>query len=177
MKIAFGYKMGSGKDICVKYLINRYGGAKIRFAEPLYDILRYVQKRCNLEFKKDRQFLQLIGTEWGRKIDPDIWVNLALKSQPKEGNVFCADVRFKNEFEALKRDGFVLIKLVRNTINENRVGTGNSTHVSENDLDNYEDEKWDYVIDNNGSLDELYNKLDEIVNIINKNFIGNNKNE
>jgi hypothetical protein len=44
-------------------------------------------------------------------------------------------------------------------------------------LVNYEDEKWDYVIDNNGCFDELYNKLDEIVNIINKNFIGNNKNE
>ena len=40
MQIAFGYKMGTGKDACVKYLINNYGGEKIYFAKPIYDILQ-----------------------------------------------------------------------------------------------------------------------------------------
>ena len=166
MKIAFGYKMGSGKDISVKYLINKYGGKQIRFADALYDILRYAQKTCGLEYKKDRRFLQLIGTEWGRNIDPDIWVKIALNSQPKEGNVYCADVRFKNEFDALKNDGFIMVKLIRDKVNENRIGNGIATHISENELDDYEDDKWDYIIHNNKTLDDLYNTLDKIVKAI-----------
>ena len=33
MKIAFGYKMRSGKDTAVDYLITKYGGKKITFAK------------------------------------------------------------------------------------------------------------------------------------------------
>ena len=165
MKIAFGFKMGTGKDISVKYLINNYGGKKIRFAEPIYDILRYAQRRCGLEYKKDRKFLQLVGTEWGRSIDNDIWINLVLKNQPKEGNIYCADVRFKNEFDALRNNGFIMIKLIRDEVNCNRIGNGTTTHISENNLDEYGDEHWDYILYNNGSLEDLYNELDNIMRI------------
>lgn len=166
MKIAFGYKMGSGKDISVKFLINKYGGKQMKFANPLYDILKYAQKRCGLEYKKDRKFLQLVGTEWGRNIDPDIWVNLALNNQSKEGNIYCADVRFKNEFEALKNDGFIMVKLIRDKVNENRIGNGISTHISENELDEYGNDRWDYIIYNNNTLNELYDAIDKIVKIV-----------
>lgn len=67
MKIAFGYKMSSGKDTSVDYLIKKYGGEKISFSKFLYNIMYYVQDLCGLEKEKDRHFLQLIGTEWGRK--------------------------------------------------------------------------------------------------------------
>jgi hypothetical protein len=164
MKIAFGYKMGTGKDVCVKYLINKYGGMQIRFADAIYDILNYAQKRCGIEQKKDRKFLQLVGTEWGRSIDNDIWIKVALKNQQKDCNIYCSDLRFKNEFDALKNDGFIMVKLIRNKINQNRKGNGSCNHISENELDEYEDYKWDYVILNNGNLEELYDKLDIIVN-------------
>ena len=36
IKIAFGYKMGVGKDEACSYLIKKYGGEKISFASPLY---------------------------------------------------------------------------------------------------------------------------------------------
>lgn len=166
MKIAFGYKMGTGKDVCVKYLINKYGGMQIRFADAIYDILNYAQKRCGLEYKKDRKFLQLIGTEWGRSIDNDIWVKLALKNQEKDSNIYCSDLRFKNEFNALKSDGFIMVKLNRYKVNQNRKGNGSNIHISENDLDEYTDDKWDYVISNNGNLEDLYDNLDIIVNKI-----------
>ena len=164
MKIAFGYKMGTGKDVCVNYLINKYGGTKIKFADAIYDILNYAQKRCGLENKKDRKFLQLVGTDWGRSIDNDIWIKLALKNQEKDNNIYCSDVRFKNEFNALKNDGFIMVKLIRNKINYNRKGNGNSNHISENELDEYTDDKWDYIIINNNNLEDLYCKLDIIVN-------------
>ena len=173
MKIAFGYKMGSGKDASANYLINKYGGKKISFAEPIYDILKYAQQRCEIKYHKDRNFLQLIGTNWGRNIDPDIWVNLALKNKPVEGNIYCCDLRFKNEFVALKKDGWICVKLVRDKVSENRLNNGEKNHVSENELDIYTDDMWDYIIINNGSLQDLYGELDKII----KNFILINKNE
>lgn len=39
MKIAFGCTMGSGKDTSVSYLIEKYGGIKLSFSEPIYHII------------------------------------------------------------------------------------------------------------------------------------------
>ena len=163
MKIAFGYKAGSGKDTCVDYLIKKHGGKKIAFSEPLYDILNYAQNICGFEHTKDRKFLQFIGTEWGRETNPNIWVELALKKCCNTSNNFyCSDVRFLNEFEALRNNGWTLIKLVRDE-DILRIGNGNTNHVSETQLDLLPDGKWDYIIDNNGTLEDLYVKLDKIV--------------
>ena len=165
MKIAFGYKMGTGKDACVKYLINNYGGEKIYFAKPIYDILYYAQKLCGLNFEKDRKFLQFIGTNWGREKDPDMWVNIVLKDLPDSENIYCSDVRFLNEFRNLKNKGWIMIKVNRNDnlINSNRVGTGNNAHISEQELDSLDASEWDFVIENNSTLENLYIKLDCIV--------------
>jgi len=161
MKIAFGYKMRSGKDTSVNYLISKYGGEKISFSKPLYDILHYAQKVCNFPIEKDRKFLQWIGTDWAREKDNNIWINLAIKSiENIDGNVYCSDVRFINEFKALKENGFIVIKIERNLTFTNKSSTN---HISENDLDKIENSEWDYVIKNNGTLKELYRQIDDIV--------------
>jgi hypothetical protein len=157
MKIAFSFKMRSGKDTCVDYLIEKYGGRKITFAKPLYDALYKVQDIFNLPQEKDRSFLQMVG-DWAREKDDHIFVNLALKdSSFTIGNKFCNDLRFLIEYEALKKDGWVCIKINRNT------GLPPSNHRSETELEVLKDEDWDYIIDNNGTLQELYDKLDEIL--------------
>ena len=161
MKIAFGYKMRSGKDTSVDYLISKYGGQKISFSKPLYDILYYAQKICNFPLEKDRKFLQWIGTDWAREKDDNVWVNSALKSiENIDGNVYCSDVRFINEFRALKENGFILIKIERNLIQSDQNSTN---HISENELDNINDSEWNYVIKNDGTLAELYKKIDDII--------------
>ena len=83
MKIAFGGKMGTGKDTCVNYLIKKYGGVKISFSDSIYDILYYAQNVCGFKKEKDRKFLQWIGTEWAREKNPNIWIELTLKNYPK----------------------------------------------------------------------------------------------
>jgi hypothetical protein len=166
MKIAFGYKAGSGKDLCVKYLIKKYGGYKIAFSDPLYDILHYAQNKCGFRYEKDRKFLQFIGTEWARSINDNVWIDILLYNSSKLENCYCSDVRFINEFEALRSNGWTLIKLDRNHIDSRRIGSGNSNHISENQLDSYNNYRWDYVISNNGSIKELYENLDTIVNSI-----------
>jgi len=165
MKVAFGYKISSGKDTCVDYLIQKYGGKKYSFSKYLYDILYYAQNVCKFDKNKDRKFLQWIGTDWGREIDKDVWVKLFLediKNDENNGNknFFCSDVRFLNEFEALKKNGWICVKLVRNIENDERIGTGSQKHISEYELDSISDDNWDYIINNNKSIEELKEKLD-----------------
>ena len=151
--------MGAGKSEATEYLKAKYGGREVAFASPIYDILRYAQRRCGLPIEKDRKFLQLVGTDWGRAIDPFLWIRATL-SEKVEGNVYLSDLRFRNELTALASDGWVCVKLVR-AVPEGREGTGERHHVSEFDLDNVSD--WDFIIENEGSLTDLYRKLDDIV--------------
>ena len=173
MKIAFGYKMRSGKDTCAKYLIDKYGGEKISFSKFVYDIMYYAQSICGLKTEKDRKFLQWIGTEWGRKQDPDLWLNLTMKDisetyknyetcENENVNLYCTDVRFINEFQRLKKEGWHMIKIHRDMSE-----SVETSHISECELDSVNDDEWDFVIANNGSLKKLYNKLDEIIKKIN----------
>jgi hypothetical protein len=159
-RIAFGYKMRSGKDTAVEYLMNKYGGVRVSFADPLYDILYYAQNVCGFEKAKDRKFLQFIGTEWAREKDNDVWINMALrKTNESLGNVYVSDVRFRNEFDAMKKNNFVLIKINRDSGQKN-------SHSSETELDLVPDHEWDFIFDNNGTLEEFYSKIDLCMNNI-----------
>jgi len=64
-----------------------------------------------------RALMQNFGIEFRRADDPDYWVNLWKKSLVlDEGLVLVDDVRFKNEAEAVKSSGGILIRLVRGDI-------------------------------------------------------------
>ena len=162
IKIAFGYKMGVGKDEACSYLIKKYGGDKISFASPIYDIQSYAQRVCGFEESKDRQFLQFIGTEWARKKDSDVWLKLVIKNTKPAGNFFITDLRFPNEFYSLKNEDWVCVNIIREIDSNQRSGTGSSSHVSETALDNIKTEAWDYLLKNDGSIEEFYEKLDSI---------------
>ncbi len=159
MKIAFGDKSRVGKDTCVNYLIKTYGGQHLSFAEDLYKILYYAQEVCGFKKSKDRKFLQFIGTDWAREIDNNIWINLTLKkAEVVKGNLFISDVRFRNEFDALKKEGWTLVKIIKDNP---EVTGGILNHSSEkNDI---KDDEWDYIINNNESIEDLYCKLEDII--------------
>lgn len=103
-----------------------------------------------------RQLLQKFGTEVGRNISPDLWVialinsYIEAKSNGYEEDWIVTDVRFKNEAEAIRENGGILIRLNRNT-------GFNDQHSSETALDDYKN--FDLIIDNNGTLDELIDKV------------------
>ncbi len=158
LRIAFGCQKRVGKDTACEHLQQKYGGKVMNFAGPLYDILEFACDRANIPYRKDRKFLQWVGTEWGRSIDENIWIDAMMNDieHSKESNIFVSDVRFPNEMEALRKAGFTLVRLVRNI-------DINDDHVSENILLDTPPEKWDYIMDNNGSLEDLYGKLEMIV--------------
>lgn len=146
------------------------------------------EKRTNWQtsYKREltpRLLLQLMGTECGRQIiHPNIWVNATMIDYRPYGyekgsnknvadvledihfntlnypNWIITDVRFPNEAKAITDRGGINIRLQRN---ENKqVLTSTDIHPSETALDLY---KFDYVIDNNSTIEELIEKLKEIL--------------
>lgn len=70
-------------------------------------------------------------------------------------NWIITDTRFPNEADAVKSRGGINIRLQRNSDLDN-----NDIHVSETALDFY---KFDYVVDNNGTIEDLIIKVKEIL--------------
>lgn len=123
-----------------------------------------------------RDLLQKLGTEAMRNgLHENVWVNsLFADYKPLDdtlrasmGNVIdysdcvfpnwiITDCRFPNEMEAVKKRGGLAIKVVRDS--GNTIGTA---HASETALDNYT--KWDYIIDNNGTLEDLKQQIISIL--------------
>ena len=117
LKISVGYKAGCGKDTFCNYLkqkFNNYNTKKIAFADPIYDIMFYAQDVCGFKNNKDRKFLQFIGTEWARSKQDDIWIDIALSKSNNLDVALISDVRFNNEFQTLKKNGWFNVKIIRN---------------------------------------------------------------
>lgn len=96
-----------------------------------------------------REILQKFGTEVGRTIDKDLWINSLFADLDKNMNYIITDVRFVNEAEACLENNATLIRVNR-AINQMQ-------HSSETDLDDYK--SFDYVINNNGSLEDLIDNV------------------
>ena len=131
-----------------------------------------------------RLMLQLLGTDCGREIlHPDIWVNSLMaeyKSKLSTNNPvddldweprfiypnwIITDLRFPNEMEAVKKRGGITIRVNRSfnhKMGSKETGTINLTpeHESETALDNAE---FDYVIQNNGTISDLIDKIRNIL--------------
>jgi len=92
-----------------------------------------------------------------RAVASDFWVKQAIQKIQKVNSnlVVVPDLRFKSEMKQL-RDVFG-DKLV--TVRINRFETSPSTDASERDLD---DGTFDYIIENKGTLEEFYTKVDTL---------------
>jgi dephospho-CoA kinase len=175
-------KQGSGKTTLAKLLIEKWKYAEtIKFADPIYQIHDFairIVKEAGIPFDrvKDGDLLQYLGTEWGRKIDRDIWVKIA-KSRIdfKLENYFdkpeilfiVDDCRFENEFNIFK-DRALMIRLecpeeVRRVRAEYWREATN--HPSEIGLDVYSaDMKFDeYYATNVLTAEEISDKVIEIL--------------
>lgn len=123
------------------------------------DALKHSEDICNPYNIKEvsytyREALQYVGTNLFRcQFNPDVWINSTLAKIKKAEDCIITDVRFPNEVNAIRKLGGKVILVKRDT------GL-NDVHVSENALDGIID--FDYIIENNGSLEELKLKLDKI---------------
>lgn len=117
-----------------------------------------------------RKILQLLGTDCGRNIiHPNIWVNSLFSDYSnilgEYPNWIITDLRFPNELEAIKKRNGITIRVNRkikcycgHTITCDC--NSKNEHESEKALD---DAQFDYIIDNNGTIEELIEKVKEIL--------------
>lgn len=113
-----------------------------------------------VEMMSVRDLLQKLGTEAMRNgLHENVWVNALFADYTEDKQWVITDVRFPNEFKAIKEKGGIVIRV-------NRPGHGNSmkelaeAHPSETALDGHE---FDYVIENDGNLEKLIGKVKEIL--------------
>ena len=121
-----------------------------------------------------RRVLQEWGTDVCREhYHDDIWIaSLENKLRKTNDNIVISDSRFPNELESVKNLGGITIRVKRGPDPEwvhEFIQTGRtfefakkypSVHASEFSSVNC---KYDYVIQNDGSIDELYKKINDLL--------------
>lgn len=120
------------------------------------DIVSKVGYEVAKEIAEVRRLLQYLGTEAGRDIHGEnLWVGAFNKAWEEDEFLpaVVSDVRFPNEAEYIRSRGGIVINITKDT-------TTDDLHTSESGLCS---EYYNYLVTNNGSLTELYNQLDEIV--------------
>jgi hypothetical protein len=125
------------------------------------DTARFYQRESDGEFFPEfitpRLALQTLGTEWGRRMNPNLWVSSCLNhirqtDNPKHS---ISDVRFVNELTCIQEGGGVVVRLTR--------GSRESSHPSELELESIPFESFDFVVHNLSTKEDLYRSLDEIM--------------
>jgi len=129
--------------------------------------------------------LQTLGTEWGRRLYKDIWVDAAVQRVraerldwrkrlfgrnqtyfpppgfaiefENEPKFVFTDGRFANEQVRCAEMGATTVLLLR------KLEESEDTHASEAELKTIPREKFDYVLDNRGTLEELPSKIEEML--------------
>ena len=152
MIIGIHGKMGVGKSTLAELIMEeaRCDAKLIKFASPLYDIQNFIYERTGLTMNgdKDRNLLQWIGNEWGRRKDENLWVNIFRKEVAAAINtlLICDDLRYSNELQCIKELGGITIKVVRYDY-EKPTNGGMINHPSEYGI---RDQDFDHTINNTG---------------------------
>lgn len=162
-----------GKDTLGDYLVKNYGYTKIGFADAVKEACKCIfgfnddqlygdLKEVDDKFwgASSRKVLQYVATDLFRdqignvlpEIKDNIWIKVVENKilQNPDKKYVITDIRFANELDFIKSRGGLSIKVKRDTIKST------DSHISESFIDELET---DCVIKNNGTIDQLYDKL------------------
>ena len=130
--IGIAGRLGSGKTLAADILCSKYGFVKVKFAQPIKDMMRSLglddrhiegdlkDVPCDLlDGETPRWAMQSLGTEWGRSlISENLWLNRWRQTVEQHlnlnSNVVVDDMRFPNEYEMVKDLNGQVIVLLRN---------------------------------------------------------------
>jgi len=119
---------------------------------------RLICSRCQRAYPSHltpRLVLQTLGTDWGRRLYDDVWVDAVMRVIDFEvqSDWVISDVRFTNEMAAIRARQGLCLRIKRGPVRHD--------HPSETELAALPDSEFDSVIDNRGSIEELNQALDD----------------
>lgn len=197
--IAVGGRMGVGKDTFVNMLMDglaeqhschqedQYDSRfmhRIAFADPIKQLVcdtfdverswinawkRMANAPPGYE-RSVRHILQHVGDL--RLYKSDVWVNKLLRNMPEQGIVFVTDVRFENELKVLKKLGAFTLLIKREPALCNPAASSGQVFSQQHnsELAAYQEDDFDHVVLNNGSVEELRSKACGVIAAIEKVF-------
>ncbi|MCK4847782.1 MAG: AAA family ATPase [Candidatus Heimdallarchaeota archaeon] len=159
--------MGSGKSFAADNIAQRFHCSKIRLSGKMREIAE------ELQIIPTRDFLQGIG-KFMRDFDDDVWVKYVFNQiQSSELSVVIDDIRRANEISYLKPLGFKFIRLESDSsIRKKRIEKRGNIVISDLDWKRWAEHlteiqvselEVDAVIQNNGTEEELIEKLDAYI--------------
>lgn len=164
----------SGKDTLANNLIER-GFNRRAFADPLkllihelFDIPKEILWGPSQNKTGEvRQMMQELGTDYARKFRPNIWVDktksaIDIARKQEVRGVVIPDVRFVNEAEMLHQQGAILIQIVRPNCTDHETSKAN-THTSETEHNEIPKEWISHVVQNDGTLEDLNQKVHQLL--------------
>jgi hypothetical protein len=164
-----------GKDTVANYVVDKYGYKHVKIAETLKNVCKTLFDFKDVEScSKDivdptwnitpRLAMQFIGTEVFQfkiqEILPDIgrtfWIKKTINTISDKDRVVISDLRFEHEVkEILQRfPNTVVIKIIKDRFSDD------CSHPSEQEWKNI---KENILLKNDGTIDQLYRKIDSIV--------------
>ena len=108
-----------------------------------------------------RWALQRLGTEWGRDMYPDIWIDTGIRTWRKSTADVCiiTDVRFVNEAAKIYQEGGLVWRITRPTLTK----AAFAQHASEQEmLSPAMDRYVTYEINNCGTIEDLRDDINEL---------------
>ena len=168
--ITLSGKQFCGKDTVAKILLEKLSGfrrigladaIKLKYSERTGFSIEEIEKNKS-QYRPD---LIALGNE-GRAIDPDYWLNTILE---QNCNVIVPDVRMPHEVEVFKSHNAFCIRVEASSEARSKRGVlARENDYTETALDNFD--KWNYVIKNEGSYEQLCDSAEPLISAIVKHF-------
>ena len=175
--VAFGYKKGVGKDTAGRFLstflkieapqlLIKHVSFAAKLKDISYQLYNWGGLKRGIFYESHRELKEVVLPQLGlspreiwinvgnklREVYTNTWINFALFGVQAD-ILIITDLRFINEAKAILEADGILVKI-------NRLGLPQGTDPAEIDLDTWN--KWNYTIDNNGSLQGLNVAIEEI---------------
>jgi len=147
LRIAFAGKTRAGKTTSANYLLRTYGFVKISFTGKLIEFAHEFFPDRFEKGEKPQDLIQALHEKL-REIDPDVWtkyVTRKIEMPPKDADIVIDDLRRRNDYAAVKSLGFLVVHL---------------------DPPNEDEVPYDVLLENEGTVEDLYHKLDALMKLL-----------